>query len=66
MKLKKEKKKGKLENYPGILIICTKRSNEKVFQCMINKSGDIQLFNNKGKVKKGNDKSYSTHGRQES
>lgn len=66
MKLKQEgKKKGKLENYSGILIICIKRNNEKVFQCMITKSGDVQLFSNKSKVKKGNDKSYSTHGRQE-
>lgn len=67
IKLKKEEeeKKGKLENYPGILIICIKRNNEKVFQCMITKSEDVQLFSNKNKVKKGNDKSYSTHGRQE-
>lgn len=42
MKLKQEgKKKGKLENYSGILIICIKRNNEKVFQCMITKSGDV-------------------------
>lgn len=32
---------------------------------MITKSEDVQLFSNKNKVKKGNDKSYSTHGRQE-
>lgn len=35
MKQKKKKKRGKLENYPGILIICIKRSNEKVSQSMI-------------------------------
>lgn len=43
MKLKKrrKKKRGKLENYPGILIICITRNKEKVFQCMITKSGDV-------------------------
>lgn len=40
MKLKKEEEEKK-ENYPGILIICIKRNNEKVFQCMITKSGDV-------------------------
>ena len=64
MKLKIEEEEKK-EIYPGILIIYIKRNNEKVFQCMITNSGDVQLFSNKNKVKKGNDKSYSTRGRQE-